>query len=272
MESLDTARLDQLARERAAEFATAAPFPHVVIDEFLAPDVAEACSQDFSAAERGWKHYHHYNERKLALTDLTKMPPRTRALFEDLQGDAFVDFVSRLSGIDDLISDPDLEGAGMHLVRPGGFLNVHTDFLTHSKKPSWRRMINILIYLNKDWEESWQGNLELWDADLENCVQSIAPVFNRCVIFATVPNSYHGHPHKLACPEGMARKGLLLYYYVDEGHDLELTSTDYRALPGDSRVRKLMVAADRLALRAYTLLKRRSRLSDDWVEKILRRF
>jgi Rps23 Pro-64 3,4-dihydroxylase Tpa1-like proline 4-hydroxylase len=268
---LDYPRLDRLADELRDRFVTAEPYPHVVIDDFMPESVAEDLLEEFEKTEQDWKHYHHYNERKLALTDLEQMPPRTRELFSELQSQRTLEFVMKLSGIRDLISDPDLEGAGMHMVTPGGFLNVHTDFLTHTKRRSWSRHINLLLYLNKDWKEEWNGNLELWDGDLEHCVQSVAPAFNRCVIFNTLEKSYHGHPHKLCCPPGHNRKSLLLYYYRDEGHELKLSSTNYRPLPQDSWLRRWMIAGDRVLLRVYTLVKGHTKISDKLMDRILRR-
>jgi Rps23 Pro-64 3,4-dihydroxylase Tpa1-like proline 4-hydroxylase len=272
LDAVDFERWSKLATELHDAFQAARPYPHVVIDDFLPREVAEALAAEFShVAEDSWKHYHHYNERKLAITDAGLMPPRTREVVDALQTEQAIDFVSKLSGIEGLISDPDLEGAGMHLVKQGGFLNVHTDFLTHTKRRSWSRHINLLLYLNKDWEEAWQGNLELWDADLSECVHSVAPAFNRCVIFNTIEKSYHGHPHKLACPPDVQRKSLLLYYYRDEGQALELSSTNYQPLPGDSILRRSMIAADRGLLRLYTLLKGHTKVSDRLMDRILRR-
>lgn len=272
MSVLDFERLDRMASELAPSFGEASPYPHVVIDDFLPQEVADGLLAEFEAVEAEWKHYHHFNERKQAITEYERMPALTREVFDALQSQQAIDVVEKLSGIDGLISDPRMEGAGMHLVNCGGFLNVHTDFLTHTKQRHWSRHINILIYLNKDWREEWQGNLELWDDDLTLCVQSIAPVFNRCVIFNTLAKSFHGHPHKLSCPPDRNRKSLLLYYYRDEGHDLEISSTNYQPLPDDSAFRRLMIAADRMALRFYTLIKGNTRISDRLMDRLLRRF
>lgn len=272
MDLIDFARLDRIADTRRDAYAAAAPFPHAVIDDFLPAEAAEQLLRDFDTAEHGWKHYTHFNERKLALTDLAKMPPHTQNVMSALQSQQTIDFVAALSGMEGLISDPDFEGAGMHLVKAGGFLNVHTDFLTHTKKPSWSRRINLLLYLNKDWQDDWNGSLDLWNADMSQCVQSVSPAFNRCVIFSTNEISFHGHPKKLTCPVDKARKCLLLYYYVDEGHELRDSSTDYRATPGASLMERALIAADRSLLKAYTLVKRRTKLGDDLISRILKRF
>ena len=275
---IDFEKLRRYADDFRASYAEASPYPHAVIDDFLPAESAEQLWADFEAASDpadpagGWKHYTHFNERKFALTDLERMPRHTQQVMSALQSQAALDFVGALSGTDSLLADPDLEGAGMHVVRRGGFLNLHTDFLTHTKKPTWARRINLLLYLNKDWDEAWNGNLELWQPDMSACSQSIAPAFNRCVIFSTIENSFHGHPHKLSCPESRERRCLLLYYYTNEGRELDFSSTDYRAMPGTSVWKRLLIAADRAALRGYTFIKKRSKLTDDWVSRILRRF
>jgi Rps23 Pro-64 3,4-dihydroxylase Tpa1-like proline 4-hydroxylase len=268
---LDFDRLDAIAREHREAFASAEPFPHVVIDDFLPPATAEVVLEDFSSQETGWNFYHHYNEKKMAITRLEHMAPRTQEVFDALQSREFVHFIERLTGMQDLISDPDLDGAGMHKTLPGGYLNVHTDFLSHTKNRHWSREINLLLYFNKGWKPEWNGNLELWDADLTRCVRSVEPIFNRCVIFHTAQRSFHGHPLPLACEPGTDRKSIALYYFRDRGRALDLSSTDYRALPGDAASRRWLIAADRTLLRAYSFLKRYTGLNDGWVSRILRR-
>jgi Rps23 Pro-64 3,4-dihydroxylase Tpa1-like proline 4-hydroxylase len=271
MPSVDFERLERIAEERHPEFAAAAPYPHVVIDDFLPAATAEAVREEFDRTGDGWKHYNHYNERKLALTDVSLMLPHTRALFDALQSDRFVRIVERLTGIEGLLADPDLDGAGLHRCYSGGFLNLHTDFLSHTKNRHWSRQLNLLLYLNRDWPEAWNGSLELWDAELKSCVRKVAPVFNRCMIFHTCEGSYHGHPAPLACPEGESRRSIALYYFRDEGETRQLQSTYYRARPDDPFHKKLLVAADRTLLRAYSVLKRYTPLSDRVVSRILRR-
>jgi len=271
MKLLDPMPLDRIAGEYRGPFRSAHPYPHVVIDDFLPAALAADISAEFSLVEDQWKHYSHFNERKLALTDASRMPSQTQQLFADLQSREFLDFVGSLTGIEALIPDPELEGAGMHMTRPGGFLNIHTDFLTHTTRRSWRRKINMLIYLNEQWEEDWNGNLELWDPQMTHCVSSVAPIFNRCVIFNTLPRSYHGHPHRLTCPPERSRKSLAIYYYNDEGVAAALASTDYRPLPGDSLLKKALILSDRALLSLYTLAKGRFGLSDETASRLLRR-
>jgi Rps23 Pro-64 3,4-dihydroxylase Tpa1-like proline 4-hydroxylase len=270
--ALDLVKLEEIARTRREEFMKAEPYPHIVIDDFLPTEVAEKALAEFDQAVDGWNHYYHYNEKKLALTDVTKMGPTIQSIFEGLQSRPFIDLIEQLSGIERLIADPELDGAGMHVSRPGGFLNVHTDFLTHTSNRSWSRQINVIIFFNKDWEEAWGGNLELWDADMTHAIKSVPPVFNRCVIFNTRPKSYHGHPHPLACPPGRERRSIAHYLFRDEGAPLELRPTDYRPLPTDKAGKRVLIAVDRGLVRTYSFLKRYLHLKDGAADRFLKRF
>jgi Rps23 Pro-64 3,4-dihydroxylase Tpa1-like proline 4-hydroxylase len=272
MQAVDFERLEQVAGRERDAFASAEPFPHVVVDDFLPVETARAVHAEFERSEAGWKHYKHYNERKYALTDVGQMLPATRALFEALQSERFVRLIERLTGIEGLLSDPDLDGAGMHRSARGGFLNLHVDFLSHTKHRHWSRQVNLLLYLNPDWREDWGGELELWDRELTRCVRKVAPLFNRCVIFHTCAGSYHGHPTPLACPEGVTRKSIALYYFRDEGQALQLSSTDYRGRPDDSLLRRALIRADRGLLHLYSFLKRYTPIDDRLVSRILKRF
>jgi hypothetical protein len=70
------------------------------------------------------------------------------------------------------------------------------------------------VYLNKNWQTEYGGNLELWSKDMKTCVKSVEPIFNRCVIFNTDEDSFHGHPDPLTTPEDRSRRSLALYYYT----------------------------------------------------------
>ena len=269
---LDFEKLDEVAWTRRDEFASAKPFPHIVIDDFLPQETADRVLAEFDETDADWDCYYHYNERKMALTRASAMCEHTQKMVFSLQSRRFVDFIEQLTRVEGLVSDPDLDGAGLHRVLPGGFLHVHTDFLAHSTHLNWSRQINLLIFLNRDWNPEWNGALEFWDADVSSRVQSIEPVFNRCVVFRTDETSFHGHPGKLSCPPGTDRKSLALYYFRVENEPMDLSSTRYLALPTDRVTKRLLIRMDRHLLRAYSFLKRHTGLSDGTVSRILKRF
>jgi Rps23 Pro-64 3,4-dihydroxylase Tpa1-like proline 4-hydroxylase len=268
--AVDIAKVTATMTAARDEFANARPFPHVVIENFLDPDVAAALAAEFDGADDGWTFYHHVNEKKRGLADVTRMGPTSRAVIAELSSPPFIAALERLTGIDDLLADPDLDGGGLHETRPGGYLNVHTDFLAHTLRRTWSRQLNLLLFLNADWEESYRGWLEFWDARVQHCERRIAPLFNRCVVFRTSAQSFHGVPAGVACPEDRSRRSLALYYFRDEARVLSLNPTRYVPLPGDSLGRRALIRADRFALRLYAVLKRYTPLGDRVVSRILK--
>ncbi len=75
------------------------------------------------------------------------------------------------------------------------------------------RRLNLLLFLNEGWREEWNGDLELWDREKRGCEVRIAPDAGRAVLFETSDTSFHGHPAPLACPDGVSRRSIALYYY-----------------------------------------------------------
>jgi len=208
--------LRRIAKNEAQHYRDASPFPHLVLDDFLDGGILRRVAREFAASDRaGWHRTATERERKVSTEDETAFGPFTRHVFTVLNSSSFLTFLEDLTGISGLIADPHLRGGGLHEIEPGGLLGVHADFNLYKRLKVWRRL-NVLIYVNTEWDESWGGHLELWDRDGSNCVKRIAPIFNRAVIFDTSNRSYHGHPHPLACPDGQSRKSLALYYYTVE--------------------------------------------------------
>ena len=166
----------------------------------------------------------------------TQFGSATRALLYQLNSSVFIDFLETLTGIRGLIPDPHFWGGGVHQIVRGGFLKVHTDFNRHPRLKLDRRL-NLLLYLNPEWQEEWGGHLELWDRGMAKCGKRILPIFGRCVVFSTTDFSNHGHPDPLNCPEGMTRKSLALYYYSNGRPSSETAgkhySTSFRRRPGE---------------------------------------
>jgi hypothetical protein len=210
---LDRERLTALAQGLADTYRTAAPFPHIVVDDFFPESLLDEVLREFPGVDDdAWWRFDDDRERKLGSPDHSLMGPTTQRLFAMLNGPDFVDFLSELTGIHGLVPDPHLFGGGLHQIEPGGFLRVHADFNLHPVTRLERRL-NVLLYLNRNWHESWGGSLELWAPDMSSCVEQIPPSFNRCVVFSTTDNSFHGHPAPLMCPAGTTRRSLALYYY-----------------------------------------------------------
>jgi hypothetical protein len=251
------------------EWSRADPYPHVVMENFLGADVIQRILGEFPDIRSGeWIHYVHYNERKFGQTQRERFGPSIGEVVDELNSPRFRDFLRDMTGIEGLLHDETLEGGGLHQSERGGFLNVHADFTVHPHRRDWRRRLNLLLYLNPGWEESYGGYLELWDTEMRECRRKIGPVFNRCVIFSTDPTSFHGHPDPMTCPPGVTRKSLALYYFTQEAEPM-VRSTEYRARPGEG-VRGLGIYLDKMALRLYDRTKRALGLDDRFASGLLR--
>lgn len=208
--TLNADPVDLSGRYRSAE-----PFPHIAIDGlFRDSDLQRVLDVFPNVRELDWAAFDNSHEKKLGYRHGTLLPEVIELFLYRMNSYVMLQFLERLTGIEGLIPDPYFGGGGLHQIEPGGFLGVHADFNVHPLLKLDRRL-NMLVYLNKDWEDEYGGALELWDRDMSRCVKSIAPVFNRTVIFSTTDTSFHGHPKPLACPPDRTRRSLSLYYYTN---------------------------------------------------------
>ena len=251
------------------QFAAGDPFPYLVLDDFLSPEAAERALESFPPPGDGWIHYMHYNQRTFGTNDRKCVPDASAAILEELNSQRFVTLLSEITGIEALHADLSLEGGGLHLTERAGHLNLHADFTAHPHRPTWRRRLNLLIYLNPGWDEAWGGALELWDAEVSRCVQRIEPLHNRAVIFRTDERSFHGYPDPLTCPSDVTRKALALYYYTAEARRPPANSTEYRGRPADG-ARRVLIFLDTMLLRVYDRVKRTFGLDDAFANRVLR--
>ncbi len=241
------------------------------MDDLLESHVVREAAREVPAPEsEAWAHYVHINERKLGSSNRkNSRASRGGSSSMALSAPPFLDFLSELTGIPQLQADETLEGGGMHQIRRGGFLNIHADFTVHPKRRNLRRRVNVLLYLNEDWLESYGGNLELWEKDMSKCAHRIQPLLNRAVIFNTDEDACHGHPDKLTCPEDRTRKSIALYYFTEARAAVHERSTEYKARPADG-LKSIAIFADKMALRLYDFAKRRLGLDDRTTARILK--
>ena len=210
------AKVDRdLGKELEAAYNAASPFPHIVIDDFLPPEILDSvldCCAELAQDEESIS-FDRDQERFKTSYQPDRLPDDVRRLFYSFNSKPFIKLVENITGIKGLIPDPYFLGAGIHEIRQGGHLSVHADF-NHHKPMNLERRINVLIYLNKNWKSEFGGGLELWNEAMTVREHDIVPVFNRCVIFNTTQNSMHGNPQPISHPDGVSRKSIALYYYT----------------------------------------------------------
>lgn len=213
---INTTVLDQ-GSMWAARYASAEPFEHVVIDNFFNNAVASALIDEFPTFERG----NNLGDdgvpgKKSAFERIVSLGGAYQKLDQVVQSPEFLDFIATVTGVENPIYDPFYLGGGTHENRDGQTLDPHVDFNYHPSE-GWHRRLNLIVYLNPDWQSEWGGNLQLFaDPRAQSKPNvSITPIFNRCVIFGTTERSWHGFD-RIQLPEQQStrsRKSIALYFY-----------------------------------------------------------
>lgn len=202
-------------------FQSALPFRHALIKDFLQPEVCESLLADFPAFDPA-KARNELGEigGKAVFEKVSGISPRYKKFYEYINSKEFLDRMSELTGIPELIADATLFGGGTHDNRDGQSLDVHVDFNIDERRMLHRR-VNLLVYLNKEWDESWGGCIELHSDPRNpqvNEIKSFAPLFNHAVIFETNEYSWHGF-ERINLPadkKHLSRKSFSIYLYTKD--------------------------------------------------------
>ena len=232
--ALDPDECRAFGKSLAERYQTASPFPHIVIDDFIEADVLKAVLAEFPASNNKTYFDRDQERLKFQYQPHESSSGLIRNLFAELNSQAFLGFLEEMTGMKGLISDPYFEGGGLHETKRGGHLGVHADFNIHGQLKVERKL-NLLIYLNENWEDEYGGQLELWDQQMKGCEVRVKPVFGRAVVFTTALDSFHGHPDPLSCPPERSRRSIATYYYsAPEGGlaALPKRTTNFQARPG----------------------------------------
>jgi hypothetical protein len=214
-----------------------APFPHAIIKNAWNLEILEQCKREIAEFDHwdGEKDFFG-SKKKRYCGDVEALPLSVGSVIKEASSPAFLRWLEELTGEKALIPDPYLEGGGIHSIKAGGFLKIHADFNWNERLKLYRR-VNVLIYLNSDWQPEWGGALELWTTDMTTCVQNVLPHINTMAIFTTDDKSFHGHPHPLTTPDGVTRDSIALYYYSPIHPAVNFKeariNTDYQPIPGD---------------------------------------
>jgi Rps23 Pro-64 3,4-dihydroxylase Tpa1-like proline 4-hydroxylase len=212
-------------------YVNADPFPHIVFDNLIDIDVLRRVVDEFPGREKG-RFSDGFSQLKTGYVHGQIRSAYVHDLLSALNSAAFLFFLQRLTGIKGLTSDPHFLGGGLHETARGGFLKIHADFNLHPHTKLHRRL-NLILFLNEEWQGQWGGALELWDQKMTACRTQVQPVLGRAVIFNTDSTSYHGHPDPLACPADVMRRSIALYYYTaPSSAGLLPHTTLFQARPG----------------------------------------
>jgi hypothetical protein len=189
---------------------------------------------------REWIGYDTANEIKRTSRGLSGVPPFAQAFLLQLNSEPFLQVLREITGIDDLVADPLFHGGGLHEGFRGGWLNIHADWTEHPHLPLVRRL-NMIVYLNRDWDPAWGGGLELW-GDKEGSTKTvIEPFFNRAALFPTTEETLHGFPDPMLCPPDRSRRSASVFYWSPDPEAVK-SGAPITFLPGRRRTRAVAFA------------------------------
>jgi hypothetical protein len=196
----------------AQAHTTTSPVPYTIIDNFLPDDLFKTLSFEVDfLQENDWTIFNNGTSYRKECRNFVSAP-RIQSMAYSFQGGAFLKWIEQVTGIDKLLADPYYRGGGITRVFHNHRLALHNDFNWNEQIRLTRR-VNIILYMNTEWDSSWGGDLEFWDFDRTECLVKIQPKPNRLAIWNYDERLIHGHPHPLTCPEHIARQNFIQFYY-----------------------------------------------------------
>lgn len=224
----------EIGKTYAEKYQSGKPFHYIGIDNFLPLELAQKVRDEVLSVDEKSPENSSAQEHLKASYNPDQLPVCTRLVFAALNSQSFIRFLEEMTGISGLIADPYFKGGGIHRTRNGGYLGIHADF-NHHKQMNLERRLNVLIYLNPDWQEDYGGSFEIWTEDMKERVASYPPVMNRMCCFSTSSTSMHGNPEPVNHPDGDPRLSIALYYYTATWSESHVAhSTLFRPRPGSS--------------------------------------
>ena len=174
------------------------PFPYLVIDNIIRPEVLSDVVGSFPAIKKRGSFPPH----AVACSGLFA------TLMQEMQSDELRDLIGERLGMDLANRPPMITVRGRTSEKDG---EIHTD--------STSKLVTVLLYLNPGWA-SPVGRLRLLynNRDLVPYAAEISPEAGRCLIFKVTPNCWHGHEPFV----GERRTIQLNYVSSDKVRDREL--------------------------------------------------
>ena len=181
-------KISTLGGAEKEQWNNAKPVRHLAIDNLLPDEFCKLISPDASILDEA-KLSDTLKERKRVAQDLKTSHPAIHEALYAFQDPKVIKAIEDLLGTGTLIADSSLYAGGFSIMTQGDFLNPHLDN-SHDGEQKLYRAINLLFYITPEWQESYGGNLELWEPGLKQRTQ-IHSKYNRLVIMETHTTSWH---------------------------------------------------------------------------------
>ena len=190
-------------------FKKAAPFPHLVIDDLFDPDglrnaVGAFPTIDEMAPKAGG------TGGVFELSDRTLLPSPLIQVSDELLGERFTSWLSSVVG-EKLVTDPAGDWGALRQSVDGVEGKIHVPPLSHRTKP-WQRRLTLILTLTEAIDERNGGCFQMWDAERVSPLASVAPLFNRAVVFLATPEAFHNASRTSLGP-GQTRKVMQALYF-----------------------------------------------------------
>lgn len=206
-------------KDYAVDYSHGTPVPWLYFDDFLPEELLDAVQKEINTIPKHlWTRFTRNGSFMLECNNL-KYSKVIRDLVLNLNSGEFLTWLEHITSIPKLISDPHMIGAGLMRCGPGHNLQLHTDF-NWNEQLHLNRALSMILYINPEWDESWEGGLEFWNFDKTECLHKIYPKPNRLLLWNYNERLIHGHPNPLTCPEGSSRDGLRLFYFTSNATPL----------------------------------------------------
>ena len=214
------------------QFSNAKPFEHLILDGLFNEDLLALVAEEFAfPGERGWYRVKNDNQDFRRLLPGARLGPASQLYYDIIHSGRFVDFLSAITGIDNLITDPTLQRSGLQEYPTGSWFGIHLDFNKH-RSTMLDNELGLLTYLNKGWSGDFGGTLELWDTEAQTSAVEVVPEFGRTVLLRHSARSYHGLSKPVNAPDGRPRRAIAAYYYANrpDARMVEHRTTVFHAL------------------------------------------
>ena len=178
----------------SSEFMLAKPYPHIVLDNFLDEAFfSQLDTETFSIEKNRNDLLNTFLEKNKSNSRNVNLSENIRLLVKELNKEEVLENLRQLTGIKNLFqtSVGNSKLSNYHEMYKSGFVGTHVD---HSSEPmsGLPHVLNILIYLSKEWKKSWGGSTVLANKNGRKIEKIVEYIPNRAVIFLHTPFSFHG--------------------------------------------------------------------------------
>ena len=214
------------------QYVATPPHPTLCLDNFIPAETVKAMKEECNSlstngtwdTDKAFTRAGSYMDQKINIDEC----PIGREVKNQLSSKPFLLWLGDVTGHYDIVPDPYMVGAGYMRCRKGDSLKIHTDFNFNNDLKLYR-MLSLVIYLNEDWKQEWNGDLQFWDFERKGCVKNYYPEAGKMILWRYHRLGFHGHPKPLTCPESVYRDGFRMFYYVSEHAGYKLDKVPHRS-------------------------------------------